>query len=312
MILHIGYHKTATSWLQRHVFNNPQSGLRTIGKAGEDHPVRQLVRAQALGFEAGEHRARMEALIQPICEEGLVPVVSWERLSGHPVSGGYDSKELADRLHAVFPEAKVLAVIREQREVILSSYKQYVMGGGRASVEGFLEPPVSRNMRLPRFDFRFYEYEHLLGHYRSLFGRDAVLVLPFDQFTREPADFVGAICAFAGRPASDGFLASLPYRDVRRPAYPVLALSIRRRGNAFGRRSELNPVPTLDSKLLRRVMKTAEHATHGRLVPDRVRAKHEASLRETVDRILGDRYRESNRRTAELAGLDLGAYGWPV
>jgi hypothetical protein len=311
VILHIGYHKTATSWLQRQVFANPLSPLRTIGKLGDDHPIRQLVRARPLDFDAAAHRARIEALVRPILDESLVPVISWERLSGHAVSGGYDSKELADRLHAVFPEGKVLAVIREQRAVILSSYKQYVMGGGRAPVEDFLEPPGSRNMRLPAFDLRFYEYEHLLGHYQSLFGRDAVLVLTFDQFIREPAAFVSAICAFAGRAASDRLLASLPYDYVRRPSHSALELSIRRRGNAFAR-SELNPVPALDSKLLRRMMKMAEHVSTARLVPEQVRAKREAALRATVGRIIGDRYRESNRRTAELAGLDLAGYGWPV
>ena len=48
VILHIGYHKTATSWLQRQVFANPLSPLRTIGKLGHDHPIRQLVRARPL------------------------------------------------------------------------------------------------------------------------------------------------------------------------------------------------------------------------------------------------------------------------
>jgi hypothetical protein len=144
-----------------------------------------------------------------------------------------------------------------------------------------------------------------------LFGREAVLALPFDQFTREPSDFVAGICAFAGRPASDRLLSSLPYDSVRRPAHSALELSARRRGNAFGR-SELSPVPTLDSKLLRRVLKTAEHAARGRLVPERVRASREAALRDTVDRIVGERFRESNRATAELTGLDLAGYGWPV
>jgi hypothetical protein len=27
---------------------------------------------------------------------------------------------------------------------------------------------------------------------------------------------------------------------------------------------------------------------------------------------IGDRHRETNRRTAELAGLDLAGYGWPA
>lgn len=311
MILHIGYHKTATSWLQRHVFAEADTGLRTVGKLGVDHPIRQLVRAPALDFDPAACRALFEPLVAPIVAEGFEPVVSWERLSGHAVSGGWDSKLLADRLHAVFPEGKVLVVIREQRALIISTYKQYLMAGGRLPLEAFLEPPDVRNMRLPQFDLRFFEYEHLLGHYQSLFRRDAVLALPFEQFTREPKDFVAAICAFAGRPASDELLASLPYRDVRRPAHSALELAVRRHANAF-RRSELNPVPTLDSSLLRRALKAVEHGTRGGLVPESVRAKREAALRHTVERIVGDRYRESNRATAELTGLDLAAYGWPV
>lgn len=311
MILHIGYHKTATSWLQRHVFAGAGTGLVTVGKRGVDHPIRQLVRATALEFDAAACRALFEPLLERIREQGLTPVVSWERLSGHAVSGGWDSKELADRLHAVFPEGKVLVVVREQRSLIVSTYKQYLMAGGRLPVERFLEPLDVQNMRLPPFDLRFFEYEHLIGRYRTLFGPDRVLTLAYDQFTRDSQAFVGAICAYGGHPATDEVLAALPYGDVRRPAHEAFVLGIRRHGNAF-RRSELNPVPTLDSGLLRRAMKLSEHAAGGSLVPESVRARSEASLRRTVDRIVGDRYRDSNRATAELTGLDLAGYGWPA
>jgi hypothetical protein len=39
-------------------------------------------------------------------------------------------------------------------------------------------------------------------------------------------------------------------------------------------------------------------------------AHEEDRLRRTVDEIVGDRYAESNRRTGELIGVDLAAYGW--
>jgi hypothetical protein len=65
------------------------------------------------------------------CERGgLIPMVSSERLSGNPHSGGYDSAVLAERLHQVFPGARVLVMIREQRSMILSSWAQYVRVGG--------------------------------------------------------------------------------------------------------------------------------------------------------------------------------------
>ena len=55
-------------------------------------------------------------------DEAKVPVISHERLSGYPHSGGHDSKEIAHRLAAVFPNAKVVIVIREQKSMILSNY----------------------------------------------------------------------------------------------------------------------------------------------------------------------------------------------
>jgi len=309
VIVHIGYHKTASSWLQRHVFGNPQTGLQTVGKLGADHPVRQLVRIRPLEFDAAPMRALFEPLLQPLRDAGLVPVVSWERLSGHAVSGGYDSKELANRLREVFPEATILVVIREQRSMIVSTYKQYVMGGGPNSVEAFLSPDYSQNMRLPWFDLRHFEYDHLLRHYRSLFGDDSVHTLPFEQFLREPHDFVAAIGQFAERPIDDALIAAMPFGDVHRPSLSALELELRRRRNRFAR-SELNPAP-FESRLLKRLTKLKQAAAKP-LVLERLGARADSELKERVAATVGERYRESNRATAQLTGLDLARYGWTI
>jgi hypothetical protein len=54
-------------------------------------------------------------------------VITDERLSGNPQSGGYDSRELADKTPRTFPDSKMLIVVREQTAIIYSSYKQYVI-----------------------------------------------------------------------------------------------------------------------------------------------------------------------------------------
>ena len=38
--------------------------------------------------------------------------------------------------------------------------------------------------------------------------------------------------------------------------------------------------------------------------------RSEQSLKQAVAEAVGDRYVESNRKTAELLGVDLAAYGW--
>ncbi len=311
VLVHIGYHKTGTNWLQRHFFGDPRTGLQWVGKSGGDHPARQLVRARPLEFDAAVSRAQFEPLLRRAETEGLLPVVSYERLSGHPFSGGHDSKEIANRLKEVFPEAKVLVVIREQRSMILSTYKQYVKAGGPCSLPRFLAPPRSTSMRVPWFDLRHFEYHHLLRHYRALFGEDAVLALAFDQLVREPPAFVAAIGRFAGQPVDDELLASLPYTARYNPALSASKIAVRRRRNRLAERSEVHPAPLFESRSLRRLTRAAAGAVDA-LVPGRMATKIEASLRREADEIVGDRYRESNRATAELTGIDLGGYGWTV
>ena len=307
VLLHVGYHKTGSRWLRALFFSNPGTGLGWIDKAGVDHPVRRLVAARPLEFDAETTRVEFEPLLQGIVDEGLSPVVSFERLSGNPFSGGYDSKEIADRLVRVFPDARVLVVVREQRSMIVSTYKQYVREGGALSPSKFMRPPTSRSLRVPWFDLRHFEYHHLLAHYRQLFGEDAVLALPYEQFVADPRSFVEQIGRFAGRPLSDQTLESLPFDTRTNPGPPATAIAIRRVLNGWGVCTDLNPAPPLASPVFWRLGKRIDRMS---LAPGQAVEREEAKLRRTVAEIVGDGYVDSNRRTAELLGVDLGAYGW--
>lgn len=313
VLLHVGYHKTATSWLQEHLFKHPDSPLRTVGKKKVDAPAREIVRARPLEFDAEAARAGFEPRLEQIRAEGKLPVVSNERLSGHPSSGGYDSKEIADRLAAVFPEGKVLVVIREQHAVIQSVYKQYVLAGGPSSFAGFVDGPVDPGDRVPGFDLRFYEYHHLLLHYRDRFGEENVLVLPYEAFVRDGHGFVRTIGEFAGRPLDDALVAALPFGRMLKRTPSATVVEATRWGNRLTRRSQYNPAPLVDSPWLSdRWRAFARGGTFERLVPRRVVDREDGTLTQAIARTVGDRYRESNRITAELAGLDLGGYGWDV
>jgi hypothetical protein len=297
VLVHIGYHKTATSWLQEHLFSNEDAGFGWTRKAGGS-PVRRLVDDDPLLWDADDARAAIEPGLEAIRARGLQPVISVERLSGHPFSGGYDVKEIADRIAAVFPDGRVLAVVREQRSMIVSTYKQYVRAGGGCTVEEFLHPPTSKSLRVPWFDFRYFEYDRLLAYYRGLLGPERVRWLAYEGFATDPRGFVAAVCAFAAREAPE----DLPYDARENKAPSAAGLEAQRRRNRLGFRSELNPTPALPAGLVRRLPKRFFRP------PDRAAA--EAHLRETVERAVGDRYRESNRRLAELTGLDLAALGW--
>lgn len=311
VLVHVGYHKTGSNWLQRRLFSDPTTGFRWLGKKPRSHPVRRLVETRPLEFDASESRSAFEPLLAGARAAGLVPVVSLERLSGHPFSGGHDSKEIADRLRAVFVDARVLAVVREQRSIVLSVYKGYVATGGTATLRQFLEPPTTRSARVPAFDWRHFEYDRLIAYYRSVFGADRVLALPFERFVADGRAFVAAIGEFAGRPIPDDVLGRLPYARPEKGTRSALAVGAVRSLNRLAPRGELNPAPLVESAAAARLARAVQGSRLVRARPLRALAERsEASLRATIAEWAGDRYAESNRRLSELLGVDLRAYGW--
>lgn len=312
VLVHIGYHKAASTWLQRELFVD-RTGYRWLGKRPRSHPVRRIVRERPLEFDPADIRSAFEPLIADAEQPGLVPVVSFERLSGHPFSGGFDIDLIGERLAKVFPDARVLIVVREQRAMILSTYKQYVQVGGAAPLRHFLEPPVGRSLRVPLFDWRYFEYDHLVRHYQRLFGEEHVLTLPFELFVRDGRAFVQRIAELAGRPIPDDVLGTLRYRRRSNRARSALTIAAVRSLNRFTEHTELNPAPVAEwrsaarlSEWLQRTEALDHELTKG------LETRCQERLRRTIEEWVGEGYGESNRRLAELTGFDLAALGWQL
>jgi hypothetical protein len=131
-------------------------------------------------------------------EKQLFPVLSFERLSGNPISGGYDSAILCDRLKALFPDAKILVIFREQRQFLVSCYKQLVREGYAGSLKAFINPP-STGAKMPLFTDNYLKYTHLLNYYYTQFGKENVLALPFELFRRDKNEFFEQLSVFCDR-----------------------------------------------------------------------------------------------------------------
>jgi Sulfotransferase family len=310
-LVHIGYHKTGTSWLQRYLFRNADIGFNSSGK-GHGTPVTSLVAMRAIDFDAERARAEFEPVLEAARRRKLVPVVSLERLAGHPFSGGYDNKELAERLAAVMPDARILCVFREQTGMIASTYKQFVKTGGPSSVERFLHPPVHRHLRIPQFDLRHFEYDRLLLLYRTLFGSENVLFLPYEWFASDPRTFVEGIVTFAGTEAPPAAISDLPFEQRPNLAQAAVSTAIVRRLNRVLALADVNPNPLIaaDPRLVKRLRRDVAAAVE--LFPRTVLDRGERRLRERISRIVHDRYAASNRRLSQLTGADLEPFGYVV
>lgn len=300
-LLHVGYHKTGTTWLQTGLFAESSRGFARPWRSG---PIRAaLVRPTAFAFDPSRAAADFEDGLREAAAAGLVPVISDERLSGSPHAGGYDSAEIARRLHHTFPTGRVLIVVREQRRAILSTYRQYVRDGGVASLAGWLHP---RNPdELPQLAWSHWEYHHLIRLYRELFGPERVLVLAFETLARDAAGFSERIARFAAAQAE--VPVGAPPAGSENRALGALTTAIKRRANRWLVRNSLSPGAPLYVKDHERRFESLD-----RLLPRALSSPLERRWRQRVEQAVGDRYAASNRATAEVTGLDLAAFGYPV
>src|SRR5262245_10233078 len=211
VLVHVGLARTGTTWLQKHIFANsphlftpadpslpPMERAKQLGrrlcKDGEEKLVNEL------DFDALAFRRECEANLVPA---GQHAVISSERLSGSVLSGGFDRAIISRRIKAVFPKARILLVIREQRALLMSMYIQYLKYGGWHTIGDFVDPPSDG--RLPCFTPTYLMYDRLISLYQETFGKANVLVLPYELFATAVEDYVEAICGFAGIPELPAF-----------------------------------------------------------------------------------------------------------
>ncbi len=265
-----------------------------------------LVCSNPFSFDRVATRAFFQEREQACADSGRIPVASAERLSGSPYSGGYDSKQIADNIKAALPDAKVLIVVREQRGAILSIYKQYVRDGGASSLRRFLRTPASGDLFIPMFDHRYFQYHYMVNYYISLFGRQSVLVLPYEHMRADLAGYVKRIVNFAG--------ASMPKTldaSSVNTALSGAAIALKRPANWLLARNTLNPTGLISSRKFNYALRELFNRVD-RLTPKRVRRTLDARMRRFVDKELSGIYRESNKALEEITGLDLGSLGYEL
>ncbi|HEV2814494.1 MAG TPA: hypothetical protein VGW10_14660 [Solirubrobacteraceae bacterium] len=117
-----------------------------------------------------------------------------------------DSRERVCRmLRALTGEATILIVTRGFRTAMLSGYSQYLKGGGRDRATELRPDPAVIAEAL--------DYDAVVALYEEAFGRERVIVLPFELLREDPAAFVGALEARLGlRPGT------APPLEVRNPS----------------------------------------------------------------------------------------------
>jgi hypothetical protein len=258
-------------------------------------------------FDAERAAALCRPAIDQAASEGAVAVISHEPLSGLPTLNGFDSQLLADRLHSTLPDARILIGIREQRSMMTAVYKQYVTTSGTQPVTRLWREREPWERQRPSPGLEVFEYHHLIAYYQRAFGKDRVLVLPFEGLQADAKGFANAICSFAGVPAP----VDLPTTEAN-PSNPALLVSLVRYSNLLLRAFGL--VASSDGPVTRETLRYARYRTIDGLRPlfKPLSSPFERRLSRTIDRLADQRFGSSNAITAEITGLDLASYGYDL
>ncbi len=191
-ILHIGYPKTATKWFQQIFYPMVKDAVYIPRPFLFEH----FVFKDIFTFSSSETRKYFfkysdgKRII--ICDEVLVGGLDIGFGSGEFV------KLMVDRLSAVFENAQIVVLIRNQHTALESAYSHYIMTGGTYSPERYFKLKTGFSkpfMGYPLFSPKLFEYSKLLGFYEGLFGKSSLKVFLYEDFADNPSHFVEQFCS---------------------------------------------------------------------------------------------------------------------
>jgi hypothetical protein len=295
--IHVGYHKTASTWLQRCVFPY-LSGVR-YGEPLLNDFVTNLATADGRTFFADGFRSVLKQI------EGLSSaplLLSNEGISGSLWDGSETGLRNAARLHRVMPGARIVVVVRRQDEMLRSVHAQYVNEGGTRPLREFLE----RGVEGCRFSLHHLEYDRLVGRYVELFGRDRVWVVAYEHLLARRDRFLDGLCEFMGAELTADVSRARLNHSLSWPSLWLL-----RSWNRLFRVSRFNQAPYFGplpgGRRVRNLMQGRVDPIVRHIIRERTCAADALLLAE-----IAARFAESNDRLQHFCPQPLAAWGYPM
>ena len=204
-VLHIGLHKTATTYLQRRLFAHLDDPGIVVDPAPIADQLGSLFFRLDYGLLQEEEIAIFEKRLaaRRAGDRDKLWLISNESLSQNMYLLNFDDHaRLAARL---FPGAEVVLVLRFQPDWLLSAYKQLVSRGDAQSIEAFLgyrngtfhpAPPLDLHAKRPPHTFALgLAYDKLVENLWQHFGKANVHVLFYEHFRKDAASVLRTLSA---------------------------------------------------------------------------------------------------------------------
>lgn len=195
LYFHIGLTKTGTTFLQKELFPK----LKGINYVKENEPnlrrlLIKILDKESLIFNSNECKKEVIKYLKP----NQANLISNETLSGYPYIQYRDRVSILDKLHHMFPKAKIIVGIRSQPEMISSFYNQYVQMGGVKKPKDFIYSWEIDKER-PYFDsldLETLKYSYYLKAIEDKFGRENLYIYVYEDMNKDLIYFVNGMLSF--------------------------------------------------------------------------------------------------------------------
>ena len=315
-VIHIGMPKAASTSLQQSfLIRLPlinYSGVRGRNISSRDSLKRVLYNKET-DYNAGEVQQGIEGGFT----KQLPLVISNENVS-NPILQQFkkipqEREVIANRFKKLYPNAKILIVIRNQFSIHKSMYVQKLKGE-RDSI------PIkkitynkwlnwNRELNENGLDnvFRFADYYSLISTYKNLFKEIKVVV--FEEMIKDMQGFLyNELCPFIGVDRDDAIqYYNNKVKNKRRSKNSIFVENIIRVILNFMRFNLGNPQKVISKDSRKSLMRKIHKITH--LIPF---GKVDTTYSVEQKRFIESYYAESNKKVSDIIGVDLEKYGYPV
>jgi len=228
-VVHIGFPKTATTFLQTRVFPALRDFRYFDARESERFFASVIGHDDTIFDFAAARRS-----LQDAWDTHAKSLFSYEPLTGLEYRSAFVNRTLiAQRLRKLGFE-RVIITIRNQFDVLESAYRQYIRSGGVLKIDEYVTfDPAKTHYLYPEY----FDYHSIYRLYAETFGHSNVLVLQYERL-RDSA-FLAELCDFLQTAAirvalDDTVNASLSYRktallriinyytcNAYRPSHPI-------------------------------------------------------------------------------------------
>ncbi len=191
IVCHIGFPKTGTTYLQKQVF--PKIKYINYVDWTQVNQIKILLDNIINQDDSYYNKDASQRQLMDFQKMDLNMLLSYEPLTGHHIRTQFPNRtQIARRLKALGIN-KIIITIRNQTDVLESTYKQYIKSGGVLKISNFFD---WNNNSMPYFYRDYFNYERIIDLYVEIFGQENVLVIQYEDIFTDRAKFDRQLAPF--------------------------------------------------------------------------------------------------------------------